>query len=168
MFIARTNARFFAFLYVSEENGPCVILAGMKIRIATLEDIARMHEIRMAVRENQLRDPTKVAEKHYREMLEDRGRGWVCEIEPQGMMGFAIADARTRSIWALFVKPGQEGRGAGRALHDAMVQWLFEVSSEPLWLTTEPGTRAARFYEAAGWTPDGVTEDGETRFMRVE
>jgi GNAT superfamily N-acetyltransferase len=56
-----------------------------------------------------------------------------------------------RNIWALFVDPEHERRGYGRMLHDTMTDWLRSRGVERLWLTTEPGTRAQKFYEAAGW-----------------
>jgi GNAT superfamily N-acetyltransferase len=66
----------------------------------------------------------------------------------------------------LFVHPDHERRGYGRLLHDTMVQWLFSRGLERLWLTTEPGTRAQRFYEAAGWERVGLSEHGELRYER--
>jgi GNAT superfamily N-acetyltransferase len=137
----------------------------MKLRQATLADIDAMHRIRMSVVENRLRDPSRVTAVHYREMLDNsRGRGWVALDEREVIIGFAIADAVNRSVWALFVMPGNEGCGIGRKLHNVMVDWLFEQASTPLWLSTDSGTRAARFYAAAGWSPDGTTSDGEQRF----
>jgi GNAT superfamily N-acetyltransferase len=138
----------------------------MTLRTANLADIEAMHAIRLAVRENRLGDPARVTVAHYREMLTTRGRGWVCESEGE-ITGFGIADAVERSIWALFVKPGCEGRGIGRALHDAMVEWLFAVGNAPLWLSTDPDTRAARFYTAAGWTAEQLLASGEVRFIRT-
>jgi GNAT superfamily N-acetyltransferase len=137
------------------------------LRIATSADIEAMHRIRLAVRENRLADPSRVTANHYRAMLAERGRGWVCESSsaPKAIAGFGIADNAARNIWALFVQPGHEGRGIGRALHDAMVDWLFAVGDTPLWLTTDPGTRAARFYIAAGWVPDVAPVRGELRFV---
>jgi GNAT superfamily N-acetyltransferase len=140
----------------------------MSLRVATLADIEAMHRVRMSVEENRLGDPSRVTPAHYREMLETRGRGWVYELagEPDGgIVGFGIADHAARSIWALFVRPGHEGQGIGRALHDAMVDWLFELGDTPLWLTTGPDTRAARFYVTAGWTLEPVQEKGELRFV---
>jgi GNAT superfamily N-acetyltransferase len=141
------------------------------IRIATAADIEAMHVVRLSVVENRLGDPKKVTPAHYREMLEERGRGWVYlasgpDRARDDVAGFAIADNSTRSIWALFVKPGYEGRGIGRALHDEMVRWLFEVGDQPLWLSTDPNTRAEQFYIAAGWTPGQLLPNGERRFTR--
>lgn len=135
----------------------------MPIRLATPDDIAEMHAVRMAVRENILIDPTRVRAEHYHAMLTKNGRGWVYE-ESGNIVGFAIGDHSRRNIWALFVLPAYEGRGLGRALHDTMITWLFEQSDEPLWLTTEPGSRAQRLYRAAGWRETGTTPDGEIRF----
>lgn len=62
--------------------------------------------------------------------------------------------------------PDHERRGYGPSLHDTMLEWLWSTGLERLWLTTEPGTRAQRFYEAAGWQLAGSTESGELRYER--
>jgi hypothetical protein len=51
-------------------------------------------------------------------------------------------------------------------VHDAMVEWLFSRGLGRLWLTTDPGTRAQRFYEAAGWEYIAVKEGDEVRYER--
>lgn len=95
-------------------------------------------------------------------MLRERGRGWVAEAEGW-IVGFAVADRSRANVWALFVDPEFKGRGAGRALHDAMMGWLFSSGVEAAWLTTDPGTRAERFYRAAGWR-DVAPWHGEARY----
>lgn len=45
-----------------------------------------------------------------------------------------------------------------------MMDWLFEVGCDRVWLGTGPATRAADFYAAAGWTRAGGPPDGELRF----
>jgi GNAT superfamily N-acetyltransferase len=100
-------------------------------------------------------------------MLGERGKGWVFEDDAGVIVGFGIADALSRSLWALFVHPGSERRGVGRALHDAMVAWLFAIDNRPIWLTTEPHTRAASFYAAAGWLPQPSPVSGELCFSRL-
>jgi uncharacterized membrane protein len=58
------------------------------------------------------------------------------------VVAFAVANATSGNIWALFVHPDHERRGYGRLLHDTMVSWLWATGLERLLLTTEPGTRA--------------------------
>src|SRR5687768_16166141 len=100
-------------------------------------DIAPMHAVRLAVRENRLDDPARVTEADYRVMLEEKGRGWVYESDGE-ILGFGIVDLVERNIWALFVAPPHEGKGIGSALLKAMVLCAFEKGSDPLWLTTTP------------------------------
>jgi len=135
----------------------------MGLRLAAITDIEPMHRVRLAVLENRLSDPSKVQLDDYRRMLETDGRGWVYELDGE-VVGFAVADQVRRNIWALFVAPGNEGRGIGKALHDAMVEWLFLIAPGTVWLTTDPSTRAARFYEAAGWRRIRLEDNGELRF----
>lgn len=140
----------------------------MALRLATVSDIGAMHAIRLAVTENRLIDPRRATTEKYQEMLGERGKGWVFEDDGGVIVGFGIADALSRSLWALFVHPGSERRGVGRALHDAMVDWLFAIDNRPIWLTTEPQTRAAGFYAAAGWVPQPSPVAGELCFSRLK
>ena len=122
-----------------------------------------MHRIRMSVRENQLADAALLRPNDYRSMLNERGRGWVAEIDRR-LAGFAVADLTRSNVWALFVDPAFEGRGIGRRLHDTMLQWLFTSGADQVWLSTEPGTRAERFYVAARWESAGRDRNGEARY----
>ena len=135
------------------------------LRPARREDIAGMHRVRLAVRENRL-VRVAITEADYVEEIETSGRGWVIESEGR-VVAFAAGNARTGNIWALFVEPESEGRGYGRRLHDEMLGWLAAQGPSRLWLTTAPGTRAERFYRRAGWTETGVTAGGEIRFERA-
>ena len=104
-----------------------------------------------------------LSESDYVEAIEERGRGWV--VERDGVIvAFAVGDSLSGSIWALFVEPDNEGRGYGRQLLDTMVAWLWEEGHDRLWLSTEPGTRAERFYQRAGWKEVGAAAGGEIRF----
>jgi GNAT superfamily N-acetyltransferase len=132
------------------------------MRPARREDVAAMHRIRHAVRENRLRSGA-ITEADYLPEIEETGRGWVAEDGGE-VVGFAVGNAKTGNIWALFVHPDHERRGHGRRLHDVMVGWLFSRGVERLWLSTDPGTRAQRFYEAAGWSFAGMLPDGEARY----
>jgi GNAT superfamily N-acetyltransferase len=135
----------------------------MGLRFALITDIAAMHAVRMSVRENRLSDPTRVTEDDYRRFIEERGCGWVYDSDNE-IVGFGVVDLVDRNIWALFVDPQHEGKGIGSALLNAMVDHAFKKGSEPLWLTTSPGTRAERFYRQSGWREAGIAADGELRF----
>ena len=137
----------------------------MALRVATADDIVRMHEIRTAVRENRLSSPDRIRHEDYAALLSGSGRGWVFEQDGV-VVGFGIADDLRRNIWALFVAPECEGQGIGRALLEAMTTWMFAQSDAAVWLTTAPKTRAEGFYRAAGWRETGL-ENGELRFERA-
>lgn len=124
------------------------------MRIATRDDIEALHRIRLAVRENVLSRPELVTHADYVEHLERRGRGWLAEVQGE-VVGFAIGRADDGNVWALFVDPAHEGRGIGSALHDAMAAWMIAQGLVRLWLTTDPATRAARFYARRGWLEAG-------------
>ena len=134
----------------------------MALRRAVAADIPGMQRVRASVKENRLVSTT-ISDEDVRVAIEETGRGWVVE-EGGEVAAFAIGDATTGNIWALFVRPESERRGYARQLHDAMIDWLFAAGLERLWLTTEPGTRAQRFYEAAGWTQAGTSAHGELRY----
>ena len=134
------------------------------IRKAVPADLPRIHAIRMDVRENILRDPSKVTAEEvawYREqaiflVAEDAGE----------IVGFACANHQTGLIWALFVDPAQEGRGHGRALLDAALAGLKAVGHAQAWLETGADTRAERFYRRHGWRDRGRGLDGQIVFTR--
>jgi len=132
------------------------------VRHAVASDIAGIQRVRAAVRENRLVSIV-ITDDDVREAIERSGRGWVIEAEGE-VVAFAIGNATSGNIWALFVDPEFERWGYGRQLHDTMVDWLWSQGLDRLWLTTEPGTRAQRFYEAAGWQLMGTTARGELRF----
>jgi GNAT superfamily N-acetyltransferase len=96
-------------------------------------------------------------------MLEEKGAGWVCEIDGV-IVGFAIVDLSDGNIWALFVDPAHDKKGIGRKLHELMLNYSFEQGTDKLWLSTEPGSRAETFYRKAGWQQTGITQSGEIRF----
>jgi len=132
------------------------------IRQATRDDVPAMHRVRLSVRENRL-TRSVISESDYIVLIESTGRGWVIEAGSE-IVAFAVGNASTGNIWALFVDPQYEGLGYGRQLHDVMVNWLRAQNIDRLWLTTQPHTRAAQFYEAAGWRRVGHTSDGDLQF----
>lgn len=119
-------------------------------RRADSADIPAMSAIRLAVTENVLSDPTRITPDMYEDFLDRSGRGWVAESGGE-IVAFSYANKVDGSIWALFVKPGQEGRGLGKALLGLAVAWLFELGHERVHLSTGADTRADRFYAMEGW-----------------
>lgn len=134
------------------------------LRQAVAADIPDIQRVRRLVRENRLVS-TVISDEDVFEAIERTGRGWVVEADRE-VVAFAIGNATNGNIWALFVDPDHERRGYGRMLHDTMTDWLRSRGVERLWLTTEPGTRAEKFYESAGWRFAGVTPQGEHRYER--
>lgn len=132
------------------------------VRPARRSDIAGMRRVRMSVQENRLIS-VALSDQDYLTAIKVIGRGWVVELHGI-IVAFAVANSENGSIWALFVEPGHEGKGYGRQLHEMMVAWLWEQGHRRLWLTTDPGTRAERFYEGAGWKRVGSAAQGEVRF----
>lgn len=118
-----------------------------------------MSRIRLSVTENVLSDPARVTAQMYEDFLETSGRGWVAETGGE-IVAFCYANKLDASIWALFVRPGQEGKGLGKSLLRHAVAWLFELGHDRVHLSTTAGTRADRFYAEQGWLrqPVGATE----------
>lgn len=135
----------------------------MIIREANINDISNYMEIRMAVKENILINPTLVTQKDNADYLTIYGKGWVCETDKR-IVGFSIVGLQQHNIWALFVHPDFEGKGIGKKLHDVMLDWYFERTKENVWLSTSPNTRAEKFYRKSGWTETGIHGKDEIKF----
>ena len=133
-----------------------------RLRQALAADIPGIWRVRYAVRENTLA-PGRIGDAEVRAEIEDSGRGWVVEAADGEILGFAIGNAQSGNIWALFVRPESQGQGHGSALHDVMVDWLWAQGLERLWLTTGPGTRAEAFYKRRGWREVGSIGNGDLR-----
>ncbi len=131
-------------------------------RQATKHDIDAISRVRRSVHENKL-STTKLSHADYVTAIEVTGRGWVVEVNGE-VVAFAIGNRESGNVWALFVHPEHQGSGYGRQLHDTMVTWLWSQGLKRLWLTTEPGSHAERFYEINGWKKNGHNEHGEIRF----
>ena len=132
------------------------------LRQSSRKDVQAMHNVRLSVQENQLIS-TSICESDYWRETETNGRGWVIESDGK-IVAFAIGNASTGNVWALFVRPEREGEGHGRRLLTTVSEWLWTQGREILWLATRPNTRAAEFYSRAGWSQRGYFASGELRF----
>jgi ribosomal protein S18 acetylase RimI-like enzyme len=135
----------------------------MNFREASLSDIPQMNVVRKAVKENALSNPALVTEQDYVEYLSERGKGWVCELDNQ-IVGFAIGDLKKNNVWALFVLPAYEGQGIGRELLILLLDWYYAQTTDTIWLSTAPNTRAAEFYRSFGFKETGKMPNGELKF----
>ncbi|MEZ5832184.1 MAG: GNAT family N-acetyltransferase [Dongiaceae bacterium] len=132
------------------------------VRQAMKADITAMMELRLSVRENRLSHPGQVTEEDCLHYVE-RGYMWVWE-EAGEILGISASNCDTGWMWALFVRPGHEGRGIGQALFAVACDALVRAGFRTLLLSTDPDTLAARFYRAAGWRETGRTPEGELVF----
>lgn len=123
------------------------------LRPARAGDWDEVRDLRLSVAENRLSDPSRVTQAMYDDYITQRGRGWVAEADG-AILGFCIA-ALDGEVWALFVRPGCEGRGVGQALMAACVDWLTAQGVGEAVLETGAGTRAEAFYRRFGWIEAG-------------
>lgn len=114
------------------------------------------------MRENKLSDPSRVTVEDIHWFI-DRGLIFVWEKDGR-VVGFSAADTRDGGIWALFMDARHEGQGIAQALFARACATLRDAGFTRLWLTTDAGTRAERFYRKAGWTV--VATEGTT--LRLE
>jgi GNAT superfamily N-acetyltransferase len=136
------------------------------IRPARPEDLERVSEIRDAVTENRLTETNAVRTDEVMRSV-TRGHFWIAE-EDGRILGFSAANPDERLVWALFVDPDHEGRGLGRALMATAEAMLREAGCAAAHLTTQPGTRAERFYRRSGWEVTGHTPSGsQLIFMKT-
>jgi GNAT superfamily N-acetyltransferase len=111
-------------------------------------------EIRAGVRENRLRDPSRVTMEDVCWFVDNPG---IFLWEEDGsIVGFSASDPRNGNIFALFVEERYKRRGIGKALFERACKVLAEAGCTRMWLTTWPATRAERFYRAAGWRVTGM------------
>ncbi len=111
--------------------------------------------------------------------LPPQNRWWVAE-QDRHIVGFAMTGLSrdsnvppsTAEVFAIYLAQQVAGKGVGRALFARAVDELRNqgYAQAVLWVL-KSNTRARRFYEAAGWTPDGArkTEErpGDTQFDEV-
>lgn len=135
------------------------------IRKATDADRARIYDVRMAVRENQLSDSSRAKVDETADWIFRNATFWVWE-EAGAVQGFAVADPRDGTIFGLFIHPDYEGRGLARALLPLACEDLRAAGFSAATLTTGPGTRAERFYRTNGWEETGRQDDGQVIFRK--
>lgn len=124
-----------------------------------------MMQIRLAVKENMLSNPARITVQMCVDYLDKLGRGWVCELDGR-IIGFSYAAKEDSSIWALFVQPEFEGRGAGKGLLELATDYLFRLGNDSVRLGTQAHTRADAFYLAQGWQRGDMLDEIEVAYSR--
>ena len=103
----------------------------------------------------------------WRATIEEDGQERVWVVEQDGRLrGFAsFGPARdddlvagSGELYAIYLEPEAWSLGLGRALFERAIEDLDRRRYRPLvlWVLTDNG-RGRRFYEAAGWRPDGTS-----------
>lgn len=131
------------------------------IREGAFSDLPEITRIRTAVRENHLSvEQMAGLGITHQSIAEDMRAGhlgcWVA-LEDGAVAGFAMADRRDGSIFALFMDAAHEGKGHGSALLAACELWLKQQGLAEASLTTERDSRAFGFYLRRGWRDTGET-----------
>jgi len=114
----------------------------------------------------------------YRRVLEaHKGQGLILSLEgePHGIAWWDAARDKDKpgaaELICIHSRPGNWGKGFGRQLMARLLQDMAAAGYKEvcLWVF-EPNLRARRFYEAAGFRPDGKTQPGygaqELRYCR--
>ncbi|GAB4372810.1 MAG: hypothetical protein Kow00121_15460 [Elainellaceae cyanobacterium] len=145
----------------------------ISIREAQIADVETLFTIRTSVVENhqsrqELAD-LGVTPETVAHMLQNDCRAWIAEFS-QEPIAFSMANATEKTIFAMFVLPAFEGRGAGRALMQQAEDWLWSQGYEQIWLLTgnEPQLRAYGFYLHLGWVPVDTQADGQAKFVKTK
>jgi ribosomal protein S18 acetylase RimI-like enzyme len=103
---------------------------------------------------------------YWRRTIEVPPPGWTLLVAGEPVVGFAcVGPSRDEDavgeLYAIYVLPGAWSTGAGRALIErAEASLAREYDDATLWVL-EANPRARRFYERAGWRPDGARKQYE-------
>jgi GNAT superfamily N-acetyltransferase len=140
---------------------------GIVYREATGADMPGITRVRTSVIENAMTraqlEARGITEQATAASFLADSKGWVA-LRAAEIVGFSIADRASGSIFALFVLPEHERCGIGSRLHGLALDWLWANGAKRVWLTTDPASKAARFYERRGWRVTGAAERGDMRY----
>jgi len=152
------------------------------IREAELAEAAAIAEVHVAswrwAYRGYLPDETLAAldpaarERQWRSAISDPSTSVLVAIDRGAVVGFVTvgptddADAapRTAQLFAIYLAADAAGRGIGGALLRRAEEIMRAAGSAraTLWVL-ETNERARRFYESAGWSPDGSAKTDDSR-----
>ena len=137
----------------------------LKFRQAQPTDAASCIEVRGLTRQNPasvqvLREQFGVTETSLNSALsQNQVTGVVC-LDQEQVIGFCLGDTSSGEVQVLAVLPEYEGVGVGKTLLMFLVEQLFELGFERLFLmaSPDPEIRAHGFYRHLGWVPTEETD----------
>lgn len=162
----------------------------MEIRVAHIDDADQIAEVHVRSWQSAYRglipqnyldglDPSSRAEgwrRSVRDANSPRGGTLVATDGDGTIVGFAnIGPTRDEDagdavgeVLAIYLAPGAWGKGYGRALMAAALQRLAQAGYQQvtLWVL-DSNARARRFYEAAGFEPDGAVKTDDRLGFRL-
>jgi ribosomal protein S18 acetylase RimI-like enzyme len=146
----------------------------MDVRVATGADAEAVERIRVRGWQVAYRhvypahdlEAMPVDGTRWRERFEKPPRGWTTFVAGDPVAGFAsIGPSRDEDglgeLYAIYVAPERWSTGAGRALILRAEERLADDYDEATLWVLEDNSRARRFYELAGWHPDGARKAEE-------
>ena len=143
----------------------------MDVRIAVGADAEAVERIRIRGWQAAYRhvfppeelDRLQVDWARWKRQIETPPFGWTIFVaENDGVIcGFAAAGpsrdgGSAGELYAIYVDPDAWSTGAGRALIERAEERLAETYDEAVLWVLDDNPRARRFYERAGWAPDGA------------
>ncbi len=163
---------------MGSDNLPRMVASEVTIRSATAHDVAELGDLGARTFEDTYGDANDPAElaAHIAETytepviagaLRDPDVTYLVAEAAGRIIGFAklvvgsredgIDAARPAELNQLYVDSDQKGRGVGRALLDACVEWAREAGCDVLWLGVwERNPKAIGFYERVGFRQVGT------------
>ena len=154
----------------------------MHVRPAALDDALAIETIRVRGWRAAYRsvfpaaelDALGIDETRWRSRLIEPPAGWWIGVAEDGsrVVGFvAIGPSRDErgigELYAIYVDPTAWSRGAGNALIARAEERLRETYVVATLWVLEDNPRARRFYERAGWRPDGARKAEERLGVRA-
>lgn len=142
-----------------------ILMYGSYMKISyeklTKDHLPFFYEIRFSVEEN-IVHPHQIQYLLRNQAVDDieQGGGWICKVD-DNYVGFCFGIfIHEPIIGGLFVKPEFQSKGIGSTLLNYVTDWMFENGAGEIKLTTDPGSKAERFYKYHGWILRGNDEYG--------
>lgn len=120
------------------------------IRIAGLSDLSHIAAIRDSVGAGGFTDPAAIGDAAMAALIRE-GSLWVWQEGEGDLAGFAAAELSAGAIAALFVAPGHDGKGIGRALLHTACEALRAAGHQQARVHVPIGGSGERHFRAAGW-----------------